>query len=135
MTTWNPRANDLFLNALELGSPGKRQEYLDGACAGDAALRAEVESLLEASARAGGFLEPPAVGRPAAGSGQEAEGSPQGRTIADCPLPAVQEGPGTVLGPYKLIEQIGQGGMGSVWMAQQQEPIKRVVAVKLIRAG
>src|SRR5207302_8060299 len=59
MPTWNPRANDLFLKALELRSPGERQEYLDGACAGDAALRAEVEALLEASARAGSFLESP----------------------------------------------------------------------------
>ena len=60
MTTWNPRANDLFLKALELCSDGARQEYLDGACAGDAALRAEVESLLEATGRAGAFLEFPA---------------------------------------------------------------------------
>src|SRR5207247_2617263 len=43
--------------------------------------------------------------------------------------------PGTVIGPYKLIEQIGEGGMGAVWMAQQTEPVKRLVAVKLIKAG
>ena len=70
MTTWNPRANELFLKALELGSALERREYLDGACAGDAELRAEVEALLEASARAGRFLEPPlpataATSRPA----------------------------------------------------------------------
>ena len=57
MTTWDPRANQLFLQALELRSPGARQEFLDEVCAGEAALRAEVESLLEASARAGSFLE------------------------------------------------------------------------------
>ena len=57
MPTWNPRANDLFLKALAMGPAGVPQEYLDGACAGDAALRAEVESLLDASARAGSFLE------------------------------------------------------------------------------
>src|SRR5438093_11503380 len=61
MPTWNPQANDLFLKALELRSAGERQEYLDGACTGDAALRAEVESLLEANARAGSFLESPAL--------------------------------------------------------------------------
>jgi len=49
--------------------------------------------------------------------------------------PATTESPGTVIGPYKLIEQIGEGGMGSVWMAQQTEPVKRLVAVKLIKAG
>src|SRR5206468_820964 len=45
------------------------------------------------------------------------------------------EGPGTVIGPYKLVQQIGEGGMGTVWMAQQTEPVKRLVAVKLIKAG
>ena len=43
--------------------------------------------------------------------------------------------PGTVIGPYKLLEKIGEGGMGTVWMAQQTEPVKRLVAVKLIKAG
>src|SRR5205807_4558959 len=47
----------------------------------------------------------------------------------------IVEAPGTVIGPYKLIEQIGEGGMGTVWMAQQTEPVKRLVAVKLIKAG
>jgi len=59
MTTWDPRANDLFLKAVELRSPGERQQYLDEACAGDPTLRAEVEALLEASARAGSFYVPP----------------------------------------------------------------------------
>src|SRR5262245_59465761 len=51
----------------------------------------------------------------------------------DAPTAAAQ--PGVVIGPYKLIEPIGEGGMGAVWMAQQQEPVKRLVAVKLIKAG
>ena len=57
MPTWNPRANDLFLKALELSSPGERRQYLDEACGPDAALRAEVESLLEASSRAGSLIQ------------------------------------------------------------------------------
>src|SRR5690242_2044112 len=69
MTTWNPHANELFLHALELSAPGARQEYLDGACGRDAALRAEVEALLDASTRAGSFLESPAV--PRGGDGVE----------------------------------------------------------------
>src|SRR5262249_5328751 len=48
---------------------------------------------------------------------------------------ALSENSGTVIGPYKLIEQIGEGGMGTVWMAQQTEPVKRLVALKLIKAG
>src|ERR1700704_1182915 len=106
MTTWNPRANDLFLKALEMHAPGDRQAYLDGACAGDAALRAEVEALLEASERAGSFLESPAAAPP----------------IATIDVP-IREGPGTVIGPYKLLQQIGEGGMGTVFMAEQIEPI------------
>src|SRR5262249_16061979 len=59
--------------------------------------------------------------------------------LPDKPMPTmdepVSERPGTVIGPYKLLEQIGEGGMGTVWMAQQTEPVKRLVAVKLIKAG
>src|SRR5262249_20554641 len=107
MTTWDPRANELFLKALELRSARERQEYLDGAGGGDAEMRAEVESLLEASARAGSFLESPA---PALAATAEA---------------ALRERPGTVVGPYKLLEQIGEGGFGVVFMAEQTEPVRR----------
>src|SRR5947209_4509206 len=118
MPTWDPRANDLFLKALEMRSTGERREYLDGACAADAALRAEVESLLDASARAGSFLDRPAPG--------------PGATIA---LPPGSEGPGTVIGAYKLLQQIGEGGMGNVFMAQQTRPVQRKVALKVIKPG
>jgi tetratricopeptide (TPR) repeat protein/serine/threonine protein kinase len=118
MTNWNPRANDVFLKALELRSPAERRQYLDEACAGDAALRAEVESLLEASERAGRFLE----------------SSPAG-LAGTIDAPETNAMSGTVVGVYKLIEQIGEGGMGTVWMAQQTDPVKRLVALKLIKAG
>jgi WD40 repeat protein/serine/threonine protein kinase len=119
MTTWNTPANDLFLLALELSSAAERREYLDGACAGDVALRAEVESLLEASAQAGSFLESPAP-------------QPQLGTTVDDP---VTERPGTMVGPYKLLEQIGEGGFGIVFMAEQTEPVRRKVALKVLKAG
>jgi tetratricopeptide (TPR) repeat protein len=116
MPTWDPRANDLFLKALEIPA-AERQEYLDGACAGDAALRAEVEALLEASARAGSFLEPPAAA-----------------PLATVDEP-VRERLGTVIGPYKLLQQLGEGGMGTVFMAEQTQPVQRKVALKIIKPG
>jgi hypothetical protein len=119
MTTWNPRANQLFLQALELGSPAERQQYLDDACASDPALRAEVEALLQASARAGSFLESPATA------------PPLGATV-DAPI---REAPGTVIGAYKLLQEIGEGGMGTVFMAEQTQPVQRKVALKIVKPG
>ncbi len=94
----------------------QRAGYLDEACHGDAALRERVEALLKAHAEAGGeaFLTGPY------------QGLPQMK-------PA--EGPGTRIGPYKLLQQIGEGGMGVVWMAEQQEPVRRRVALKIIKPG
>src|SRR5262249_13368311 len=84
---------------------------------GDEALRRQVSRILAAHRDAGSFLESAA---PALG-----------RTIDE----AVSETPGTAIGPYKLLEPIGEGGMGTVWMAQQTELVKRLVALKLIKAG
>src|SRR6516162_597153 len=118
MTTWNPRANELFLKALELPSEAERQEFLDGACAGDAALRAEVDALLEANAHAGRFLQ-----------------SPAGPNLPATIDETIREEHGTVIGPYKLLEQIGEGGFGVVFMAEQTGPVRRKVALKILRPG
>jgi WD40 repeat protein len=120
MMTWNPRANELFLQALERSAPGARREYLEGACGGDAALLAEVEALLEASARAGSFLASPARAA---------------RLVATAEDTPVTERPGVVIGPYKLLEQIGEGGFGVVFMAEQQQPVRRRVALKVLKPG
>src|SRR5438876_5073325 len=108
----------IFFAALEKSSHQERADYLDEACAGDPGCRRRVDKMLAAQAQAGSFLESPAAG--------------PGRTTD---LQTVAELPGTVIGRYKLLEQIGEGGMGTVWMAQQTEPVKRLVAVKLIKAG
>jgi serine/threonine protein kinase/Tfp pilus assembly protein PilF len=121
---WNPRANDLFLRAAEIESPEERRAFLDREC-GDAALRREVEALLAASAKAVGFLSEPAVGDPL-------RGYPANGTAAFEPMP---EAPGTVVGPYKLLQQIGEGGFGVVYMAEQGRPVRRLVALKVIKPG
>src|SRR5437764_847498 len=115
---------DIFVAALQKDDPAERQAYLDEACAGQPELRRQVEHLLRLHEGAGSFLEKPAAESPATGAVQGAAEQ------ASSP-----EAPGTVIGPYKLLEQIGEGGMGTVWMAQQTEPVKRLVAVKLIKAG
>src|SRR5262249_26890591 len=115
---WVMHEEEIFHQALARTGPEERAAYLDQACAGDPALRASVEALLRANVGATGFLDQPA---PAAAVTIEEQ--------------AVNERPGAMIGPYKLIEPIGEGGMGSVWMAQQTEPVKRLVAVKLIKAG
>jgi serine/threonine protein kinase/tetratricopeptide (TPR) repeat protein len=116
MSTWNPHANEIFLNALELAEAGDRKAYLIEVCAGDAGLRAEVESLLAAHEDSSRLFDSPA-------------GS---ITVAAA---AVAELPSTVIGRYKLLEQIGEGGMGLVYMAEQTEPVRRRVALKIIKPG
>src|SRR5262249_8808815 len=124
--------SELFANALMLSGPEERAAYLDGACAGDARLRAGVEALLRAYDSDPGFLEQPA------GSMWGTVDEPPPAGARDwAPLgPGEAEKAGVVLaGRYNLLEPIGEGGMGSVWLARQAEPVRRLVAVKLIKAG
>jgi serine/threonine protein kinase/Flp pilus assembly protein TadD len=107
----------LFLEVLEFADPGERSAYLDRACAGDPPLRERVEQLLKAHDEPGYFMERPALALVASADGP------------------VSERPGTIIGPYKLLEQIGEGGFGVVFMAEQHEPIRRKVALKVIKPG
>jgi serine/threonine protein kinase/tetratricopeptide (TPR) repeat protein len=111
------RAKSIFLAAIEGQGPEQWPAFLEQACAGDTELRAEVDRLLRARSELGSFHE--AV-RPALFA------------TADEP---VRERPGTAVGPYKLLEQIGEGGFGVVFMAEQQEPIRRKVALKVLKPG
>jgi serine/threonine-protein kinase len=108
----------IFWDAAQLGSAEERRAYLDRACSGDVRLRRKVEQLLAARAKAEGFLEGP--------------GLPLAATAIERP---VREGPGTAIGPYKLLEQIGEGGFGVVFMAEQQQPLRRKVALKVLKPG
>jgi serine/threonine protein kinase/tetratricopeptide (TPR) repeat protein len=109
------QVKSLFLAAAEQPIAA-RPAYLDAACGDDAELRRRVEQLLHAHDQSEEVFQQPAV------------------ATVDLPVPA-GEAPGTRLGPYKLLQPIGEGGMGSVWLAEQQEPVKRLVALKLIKAG
>jgi serine/threonine protein kinase len=122
MAEWNSQANDLFLRAAEVESPDERRLFLDQQCSDDAALRAQVESLLAASAKVGSFLSQPAA-RALAASQETVDHEP------------IAERPGTIIGPYKLLQQIGEGGFGVVYMAEQEKPVRRMVALKIIKPG
>ncbi len=104
----------IFTEALELEDPAARAAFLDRACAGDLALRQRVERLLRRHREADSFPEQPAA------------------TFSHAAPP---EGPGALIGPYKLLQQIGEGGMGVVFMAEQTQPVRRLVALKVIKAG
>src|SRR5262249_2654686 len=124
MAVWDPQANDLFLEALELRSPAERRAYLAQACGDNAGWRAQAEALLSASERAGSFLEKPPV------EGGETV-DPLGGAGADASK-ALVETPGSMIGPYKLLEPIGEGGFGVVFLAEQTQPVRRKVALKVL---
>lgn len=116
----------IFIEALELRDASERAAFLDRACAGDAALRGRLERLLAVHERAGGFMVGPAAG-------PETVVAPAPAGMAPCP--AEDDGPGTVIGEYKLLQRLGEGGMGTVFLAEQTHPVQRKVALKLIKAG
>ena len=112
---------EMFEAALEVAR-GDRPAFLDGVCGDDGALRQRLDALLAKHDRAGSFLEDPAVSGGLLGD--------------DSPNPFDRARAGQILaGRYKLLEQIGEGGMGTVWMAHQTNPVKRTVAVKLLKTG
>jgi eukaryotic-like serine/threonine-protein kinase len=114
----------LFGEALEVSIEG-RSAFLEKACRGEPELRLAVEALLAENDRLSGFLSD----LPHLQNQADAWDERQSSTTADAPVE------GAVLGRYRLIEKIGEGGMGEVWLAEQKEPVRRRVALKLILAG
>ncbi len=112
MTDQHSSERSIFLAAIDQKSPAERGAFLEQACGENPGLRAEVEALLAAHDRLPGV--PPTA-------------------TVDSPTPA--EVPGAMIGPYKLLQQIGEGGMGTVYMAEQTQPVQRKVALKVIKAG
>jgi len=111
-------AETIFLRARELTDSGEQRAYLDRECGRDPALRAEVQALLADADAAEAFFD--------------ALDEPHQQPGAGQPL---SEEPETVLGRYKLLQKIGEGGMGVVYMAEQSEPVRRKVALKVIKQG
>ncbi len=112
------KVEQIFLAAVSQSDPNQRAEYLDGACGDDADLRRRVETLLAAQPHAEGFLEP-----------VNPDKTHQFRPSDTHAIGAI------IANRYTLVEVIGEGGMGTVWRARQTEPIKRYVALKLIKPG
>jgi serine/threonine protein kinase len=118
MTSKQTSPEEIFHRAAALLDPAQRAEYLVQACQGAESLRREVDALLKWHEKATDFLENPAM-------------TPAVTLEASGPM----EGPDTVIGRYRLLEKIGEGGMAVVYMAKQKRPIKRKVALKIIKLG
>lgn len=117
MNAIEKRVKAVFLEALEFGPPERWDDFLRGACGDDAVLRRRVKVLLDAHRKADSLLDGPDVAPTI--------------TVAS----ATADITGTDIGPYRLLEQIGEGGMGVVYMAEQTQPVRREVALKVIKPG
>src|SRR5437016_5075757 len=145
------RVKDIFLAAVEKSGPDERAAFLREACGSDEAFRNQVEALLRRHEQAGSFLESPA--QPLSPTVDSDKGELDVEHVsnvlfgfghvgnvphADSPPTegaGVAEEVGSRIGPYKLLQRLGEGGMGTVWVAEQTEPVKRRVAVKVIKPG
>src|SRR5688572_81909 len=109
------REEQIFEAALQFPTPEQRAAFVKGACGNDEKLCQLIESLLKAHERAGGFLDQPAAVIPAK------------TLVVTTAMLAVTEKPGDRIGRYKVLQQIGEGGCGVVYMAEQEEPVRRRV--------
>src|ERR1022692_619702 len=134
MTNTKQQEEALFDAVRNLAGPTPRRVFLDQACAGDSALRARLEALLAAGTDAEKFFEEVApFGNPS--SKQRVSGTGASEEAANRAEDAFAEHPGSRIGPYKLLQRIGEGGGGVVYMAEQEKPVRRRVALKAIKLG
>ncbi len=124
------RERDIFIEALHRETPAERAAYLHDACAADADLRQRVERLLVEHESEKSFI----LDAPAAADVNRGQAATDARVASRDP-PTFLTPPGTVIGRYKLLEPIGEGGCGTVFMAEQTSPVHRKVAMKIIKAG
>src|SRR5262249_23246765 len=118
MPDHNADAEAVFFGALDRAIPRERAAYIEGACSGKPELLERVRELLDCHEESQGPLDAPPPG-----VGQHADELP------------MNERPGCQIGPYRLLEQLGGGGMGLVFVAEQQQPVRRKVALKVIKPG
>ena len=123
MSCGNRSEDEIFEAALQHATRERRATYLNEACGDDARLRERVEALLKAHDQAGEFLEQPPAGVSAK------------TFVVTTAMVPVTEGPGDRIGRYKLRENLGEGGCGVVYVAEQEEPVRRRVALKVIKLG
>jgi len=124
------REKAVFDAALEVTDPAQRKLFLDQACAGDAELRAAVEELLATQGDAEQFFAESASALTTLAGERESAAQAEERNE-----PTFEEKPGTMIGRYKLLQKIGEGGGGVVYMAEQEQPMRRRVALKVIKLG
>ena len=117
MTHQANNTDSIFSTAVEIGSPEQCASYLDEACAGDPDLRAQIDEMIAAQPKVGDFMEEPAMG-----------------VVESIARPIVEK-IGDTIGPYVIREQIGEGGFGVVYVAEQEKPVRRKVALKIIKPG
>jgi serine/threonine protein kinase/tetratricopeptide (TPR) repeat protein len=119
------REEEIFAEAIQKASPKERAAYLDQACGDDEQLRSAVQALLEA------YENPDSLFAAAPGAVAAIPGQEVAATLEE----SLRECVGMEIGPYKLLQQLGEGGMGTVFLAQQSKPVERVVAIKVIKPG
>ena len=122
----------LFMRALECTTPTERAAFLEAACAGDAPLRRRLEALLRKQGELGEFLELPVLSAPDTTGENPTTGEQSEEPTSVTPF---MEKAGDRIGRYKLLEQTGEGGFGVVWMAEQEQPVRLRVALKIIKSG
>src|ERR1043166_2532565 len=122
----------VFEQALDIAAPEAREGYLRGACGSDKAMFDRLQGLLQSHDRAGRFIDPRP---PSSKAFPDAESGSPASVLAPESLPLRTEKPGDCIGRYKLLQKIGEGGCGVVYLAEQEEPVRRRVALKIIKLG